>query len=418
MKQKILHLSFSDSGGAGKAALRLCSAQASAGMDASMLVASQNTHSKLVNAFYPNPGAVARLQRELRNRTFRNKIHAIKDSQKRSGYPYSPEGSPHRNDLVDTLAKADVIHLHWVARFLFLPLLNSPQLADKRFIWTLHDFHPVTGGCHYPGSCERYTSGCGQCPLLEGNDENDLSSAEWNLRQKTFAELGDRLDFVAPSAWLARKAEQSGVTGGRRVHVIRNPLDLDCFRPHAPEVCHQLLGLPNDRPLVLFVSDSPEDQRKGGDLIRDIISKIREGINAHFVSVGSERAFSDISDHTPLGMIADDRLLAMIYAAADVFLMPSRDDNLPNTVIESLSCGTPVVCFDVGGAPELIEDGSNGARVPLGDTESMAMRVVKLLKDPSLERIRLNCRKTAENAVAPDTIARQYQAIYNNATHA
>lgn len=412
--QRILHVSFTDKAGAGKAALRLCLAQIETGMNAHMLVAHKAGYASAVEPFYPQPGLLPRFLREVRGRALRRKIRAVQEKETRSGYLFSPEGSSYRDDLIEALAESDVIHLHWVARFLFLPLLTDPKLRDKRIVWTLHDFHPITGGCHYPGACERYMSGCGHCPLLKGDKANDLSHFAWQTRHKTFAALGDHLTFVAPSAWLAGQAEQSGVTGGRKVHVVSNPLDLDCFRPLERSHCRRLLGLPEDRPLVLFVSDRPEDQRKGGDLIRTILRLIREGIGAHFVSVGSESAFKDISDQSPLGMITDDRLLAIIYAAADVFLLPSRDDNLPNTAIEALACGTPVVCFDAGGAPELVKTGHNGAVVPPGDTATMATATIELLNEASRETLRDQCRQTAEDAVAPKKIAMQYNALYKD----
>lgn len=406
----ILHLSHSDSGGAGKAALRLCQAQRAHGLDAKLLVLHKSTSLACIELFYPRPGFLPRLRREYaRHRSG----PALDTTQTSSGYPYSEATSPYRDDLAAHLAQADIIHLHWTAGFLHLPILTHPALAEKRFIWTLHDFQPVTGGCHYPRDCTRHTQGCGECPLLLQRSPNDSSAQTSRLRQIIYQQLGSRLSFAAPSAWLAQQASQSSALGGRTVHVLRNPLDLDCFQPRDHTLCRQILDLPTDQPLVLFVADQPGDHRKGGDLIPDILKAIRQHLPVHFASVGAENPFPGLENHTPLGSIADDRLLALIYAAADCFLLPSRQDNMPNTVIESLACGTPVACFNIGGAPELVCNGQTGQLADAITPESLAQAALTILKHPAPASLHHQCRLIAQNQISPNRITEQSLHLYS-----
>lgn len=414
MKKKVLHLGQTDTGGAGKAALRLCLAQRQAGWDSSMLVLAKRGHSLAVKQFYPRGGWLHRLVREFRIRNTRGKMRRSGAHKTRPGYPFSPWSSAYRSDLEKAIARADIIHLHWVAGFLHFPSLNSPLLADKTLVWTLHDFYPVTGGCHYPGDCDRFQEGCGCCPVLDSNRKVDLATIGWHMRRNVYAGIGENLIFTAPSNWLVKQAARSGVVGSHKVELLRNTLDMDYFRPHERNACRKMLGLPADRPLVLFVSDQPDDLRKGGDLIKPVLHNIRQGLSAHFVSVGKDNAFPDISDHTALGAIADDRLLGLVYAAADVFILPSRDDNLPNTVIEALSCGTPVVCFSAGGAPEMLVNGQNGAVVDRLDPGAMAEAVIALVDEKESAHIRNTCRANAEAQVGSTVVLDRCQHIYNS----
>lgn len=410
---RILHLSYSDSGGAGKAALRLCQAQRSAGWNARLLVLNKTGDSEAVEQFYPRGGLRAKLVREVRIRVARRHnrkpgCHAIQED-----YPFSSWDSPYRSDLEEHLRRADIIHLHWVAGFLHLPSLLKPSLDRKPIIWTLHDLSPITGGCHYPATCDKFVTGCKACPVLGSSRQHDRSTIGWQRRRQIFAGLGSRLQFTAPSEWLVGEAGRSGVLDGHPVHLLRNTLDLDSFHPRDRLACRRLLNLPEDSRIVLFVADKANDLRKGGDRIEGIVTDIRRRTNCHFASVGSGSPFAGLSDFTPFGAIRDDRLLALIYAAADVFLLPSRDDNLPNTAIEALATGTPVVCFANGGAPELLKDPASGRVVPPGDNPAMAQAAVDLISEaPSDGRLRSSRKATLEAMIAPAVVLEKCRGIY------
>ncbi len=410
---KILHISSSDSGGAGKAALRLCLAQRTAGWDARLLVLNKTGDSPAVEQFYPRGGLKAKIVREVRIRLARRRNRKPGNHAVQPDYPFSSWDSPYRGDLEQHLQQADIIHLHWVAGFLHLPSLLIPTLATKPIIWTLHDFSPITGGCHYPASCEKFISGCHSCPVLSSSQQHDRSTIGWRRRQAIFADIGNRLQFTAPSEWLVGQAEKSGVLDGHKVHLLRNTLDLNCFQPRDSLTCRRLLNLPEDRPIVLFVADKANDLRKGGDWIEPIVTEIRLNMDCHFASVGSRSAIVNLSDYTPFGAIHDDRLMALIYAAADVFLLPSRDDNLPNTAIEALATGTPVVCFANGGAPELLDDPVCGRIVPTGDIHAMARGAVEMMPEanPSADA-RLSRRAHVEAKISPASVIEACRTVY------
>lgn len=415
-RAKILHLSYSDSGGAGKAALRLCQAQRAAGWDAHLLVLNKTGDSAAVEQFQPGGGLPAKILREVRIRLARRRSRRPGCRAIQADYPFSSCDSPYRGDLEQHLHRADIIHLHWVAGLLHLPTLLRPALATKPIIWTLHDFTPITGGCHYPAACAKFATGCNRCPILGSSQLRDRSSTGWQLRRKIFAAIGCRLQFTAPSAWLVAKAEKSGVLNGQRFHLLRNTLDLECFQPHQRSTCRRLLNLPQDRRIVLFVADKANDRRKGGDRIEEVVGDIRSRINCHFASVGSGSGFPGLTDYTPFGAIRDDRLLAMIYAAADVFLLPSRDDNLPNTAIEALASGTPVVCFASGGAPELLQQPTSGRVVPPGDVAAMAQAAVDIMAETTADDHHRSSRRAAVEAmIAPASVLEACRKIYDSA---
>lgn len=274
-----------------------------------------------------------------------------------------------------TEAVVDVVHLHWVhAGFMSLGDLAALRAP---VVWTLHDMWALTGGCHYDESCGRHAQGCGRCPILRSSADEDLSSRRWRAKRHAYAGLD--LTLIAPSRWLAELARASPLFAGRRVEVVPNGVDLQRFKPLDRRFARHALGLPADGRIVLFGAvQAGTDPRKGHDLLQAAMQRLAarwrgdQLVLAVFGDGPPRRTSTFGLDTVHFGALADEISLALLYAAADVFVAPSRQDNLPNTVVEALACGTPCVAFHIGGMPDLIGHRSTGWLAPAFDTDELA----------------------------------------------
>ena len=281
-------------------------------------------------------------------------------------------------------AGADLLHLHWVSGG-FVPI-RFPWGRELPTVWTLHDMWPFTGGCHYDQECGRYRGSCGRCPLLDSERERDYSRVTWKRKARAWADR--EMTIVAPSRWLAECARGSSLMRERRVEVIPNGLQLDRYRPIPKSQARQLLGLPLDRRLIAFGAvASTSDPRKGYDLLVPALRRLSAASTVPtgvlvFGASAPERPDEFGMPSWFLGELSDDVSLALVYSAADAFAAPSRQDNLPNTVLEALACGTPSVAFDVGGFPDLIGHMEDGFLARPFDVDDLA-RGLQLLVESS-----------------------------------
>ena len=272
--------------------------------------------------------------------------------------------------LGGSISAVDVVHLHWSVGMLDLPRI-AELVGDRPVVWTLHDMNAFTGGCHYSEGCEGYKDACRNCPLLEAG--SDFAHESWKLKQEAYAKIKN-LHIICPSQWLADCAKSSTLLQDRSVHMIPNLLPLDQFVPTNRMVARQKLGLPLDKKLIVFGADSLENERKGGHLLRAALEYLRgtealTGVEGLFF--GSSSLDVGIPSHN-LGYIADPDKLSLVYAAADVFAFPSLEDNAPQTVVEALLSGTPVVGYPVGNVPELVVHKDTGYIAAYGDPVAFA----------------------------------------------
>lgn len=288
---------------------------------------------------------------------------------------------------------ADVLALYWLPRgFLGIRQVGRLLALAKPVVWRLSDMWPFTGGCHYSGDCSRYELGCGACPQLRSTNPRDLSARLSASKRAHWR--GADLTVISPSAWMAQAASRSTILHGRDIRVIATGVDTDVFQPADAAQARRELGLPLDRPLVLFGADAAlRDERKGSGValavMRQLASNAKQRAAPALVLFGTSARPEGLPDSVPvhaLGVIADDARLAKIYAACDVFLAPSAQENLANTVLEAMACGTPVVAFAIGGMNEAIEHGSDGMLVPAGDVAALGEATAALLADATRRR--------------------------------
>ncbi len=293
--------------------------------------------------------------------------------RKRTRDRYSLAWLPDQRVQQINLLNPDIVNLHWIGSG-FLRLENLKKIKQP-IVWTMHDMWAFTGGCHYTDGCDRYLNQCGACPLLGSQSKNDLSHWNWKRRERLFKQIN--LTIVSPSQWLTNCAKQSPLLRDRRIETIPNGLDLTIYQPYAKALARSLLKLPQDKPLILFgASDATSDRRKGFHLLAEALqhlSAMEWNISPEIVIFGS--SYGNLDCGFPvhyLGVLQDDLTLALAYSAADVFVAPSIQDNLPNTVLEAIACGTPTVAFAIGGMPDLIESGHTGYLAQPLDTADLA----------------------------------------------
>lgn len=329
--------------------------------------------------------------------------------------PFSTAYVPVAQRVRRAVAQADVLHLHWIVHgFVNIAFLRQ---ARRRVVWTLHDSWAFTGGCHLPAACRRYQESCGCCPQLGSRSDADLTRLNWQRKWKSWQDVD--MVIVTPSHWLADCARSSSLFAGRRVEVIPNGIDTDVFKPLDRGACRRILNLPADKHLILFgAMGATSDENKGFDLLRQAIAALPQRVGDKeclLVVFGAQKL--DLPELQAevrfMGTLADDIALAVLYAAADVMVVPSRQENLPNTLMEAMACGTPAVAFRTGGIPDLIEHQHNGYLAEPFDTGDLARGIAWVLGQTGLGR---HGRQKVEREFALDVVTARYRKLYSELT--
>jgi len=345
-----------------------------------------------------------------------------------SGNPW-PSSDPRRM-AHPALQEADAVVLHWINHgFLGSADLQALLELDKPILWHMHDQWAFTGGCHYSGACLAFERSCGSCPQLRHRGPDDRSRQQFSERQKWATQAGNRLALVAPSLWLAGMAAKSGIVqgSGALVCCIPNPFDSEADG-QGLEPRLTVNGLA--RPRLFFAAVNPSDPRKGWDLLMMALEHLgREGLVFDVEVAGKvtdatrqqvqalEAGGHRISWLGLLGPLA----MQQAYARADFFVIPSLQENFPNTILESFAVGTPVVGFAAGGIADMIVEGQNGALAPPVDpwaSESaktmaamnLASAMVRVVKHPQGDLLRQGAYQSLD-LVRPERIARAYSEL-------
>ena len=397
-------------GGAARAAYRLHCSLRSIGIDSSMLVQVKHGDDPTVVGPGTNFG---RLVNPLRPVLDLLPILAYPKRTKSTFYPgWLPDRSRRR---VKDIAP-DLVHLHWITGgFVNVGALRKYRLP---LVWTLHDMWAFTGGCHYDDACGRFLSGCGSCPVLGSQSSYDLSSLNFRRKARAYRDLP--LTIVTPSRWLGERARKSRLLAGFPVSVIPNAIDTDCFRPLPKDAARDLLGLPKGRRLILFgAAHGGDEPRKGFSHLQSALRVLADGGAAmRFMAVifGASRPKEPPNPGVEciyVGNLKDDVSLAALYAAADVFVAPSIQENLSNTVMEALACGTSCVAFDIGGMPDLIEHRRNGYLARPFDAADLAEGMRWILdNDQRRQELSLRARQKVIEEFAMPVVARRHLELY------
>ncbi len=377
MPLRITHLSHNDrKGGGALACYRLHRALLDLGAESRMLVLQKHqddrTVTKINAGLLPLPAHAAdRILRRLHHRRLADRVW----SAGRFGI-----GGVQRHPLIED---SDILGLYWInGGFLSVTGVDRLLRQNKPVVWRLSDLWPMTGGCHHPADCTLFKHVCMRCPQLGSNRAHDLSTRQWQRKQDW---PKANLTVVAPSKWLANLAAESALLRNVRIEHITTGVDLDIFRPHSKIEMRRALGLPEDRQLILFgANNAVANPRKGFSKLIEALMMLKEWdplTSFDLVLFGSHTPPAlpfDLRLHHR-GVIHDEADKARLFAAADLFVTPSLEENLPNTVIEAMASGTPTVAFDVGGTGELIDHGATGYLATPGDSGDLARGLKSLL---------------------------------------
>ena len=418
---KVLSVCTSDSsGGAARAAYRIHQAVKPWGVDSQMFVKNKGTHDSdvlSVQEFLPkNP--LYKAFDWARNKIKNKWQHYLWEKYpQRSGDFMSDLRS---TDIGDALRKIDydVLHLHWV-NLRFLPLDKLPK--DKPIVWTLHDSWPFCGVCHYFFDCERYRHQCGACPSLNSLTENDLSRQVWKKKAKLYKGLD--LHIIAPSQWLASCARQSSLLGRFPLEVIPNCIETDIFRPLSEtEISPRWRNFQEKRfekPFLLYgAMNAATDKIKGFSNLLSALQMLENKIDApdfDLIVFGAKEGELDMDIHRPIhyvGYVGDTDELVSLYNLASVMVVPSLTENLSCTIMESLSCGTPVVAFQIGGNGDMIDHQQNGYLAREKDNEDLAKGILWCLKNNQDGHLSRNARQKVLKNYTPEIVGKKYSELY------
>ena len=394
-------MNFSDSsGGAAKATLRLCKKLNENGVLSKILVCEKKTALNFVtssNSKFIN-------KKILLNRFVEKILKLILKISSTWSFSFIQSG------LIEEIntSECDIVHLNWVGRGLLS--LDEISLIKKPVVWTMHDSWVFTGGCHLPLSCNNYISGCKLCPQCGSG----VGVPTRILLTKCKLWTGN-ITYVAPSSWLHNCAKMSLLLKNKNVKVIPNGLDMNLFKPGDKQCIRKFLGIEKEKKVILFGAvGAVTDKNKGFNLFKNALSNLNDKRNYVILVFGAEHLVVDSEfSYINLGYISDEKKLVDYYSAADVFVMPSISENLPYTVMESISCGTPVAAFNIGGISDLIDHKKNGYLAKKFDSRDLAKGiewVIKNNKTGSLSRHALKiCRKKFEI----NKVSKLYSKLYS-----
>ena len=411
---KILILNTAEhTGGAAVAANRLLRALLCSGVSATMLVRDRATDDPAVVSL--DQGAVRRWLNFLYFVWERLVIYLCNKLNKRNLFQVSIANTGINIRRTAAFREADVIHIHWINQgFLSLDEIARIIASGKRVVWTLHDLWPATAICHYPGDCVKYRTGCSACPMLNPNPLVDLAAKVARRKGKIDWR---RVTFVGCSEWIARTASESVWLREARFVSIPNPIDTTLFRPIDRREARQRLGLPEEKRLILFAAAKLSDTRKGATFLLEacrLLAAEMEG-EMEIILMGSDAAELSALSPVPvraLGYISGAAELAVAYSCADLFVIPSLEDNLPNTIMEAMACGTPCVGFRTGGIPEMIDHEVNGYVAASRDSADLARGIAWVLRHPEPGNLSVACREKVMRRYQESVVAKKYIALY------
>jgi glycosyltransferase involved in cell wall biosynthesis len=317
----------------------------------------------------------------------------------------------------DFYQAADILNFHSLhsGRFSYgaIPALTKHKPA----VWTLHDMWAFTGHCSYSYDCDRWQTGCGKCPHLDSYPEIQRDTTRPIFKLKNWIYQRSDLTIVTLSHWLTEQAKNS-LLNRFPIHHIPNGIDLDLYHPLDSQACRAELNIPNNKRVLMFGAQQIDDFRKGSDLLIEALSGLPDALKAQTLlmtlgsngqSIGQAAGIETIN----LGYISNDALKAKAYSAADLFLFPTRADNLPLMLQESMACGTPMVSFEVGGVPDLVRPGITGYLAHPEDVVDFRQGIVQLLEDDGLRsHLKKQCRDIALQEYAIELQTQRYAELY------
>lgn len=335
---------------------------------------------------------------------------AIKKHKTKHITPFSASFSGSKN-IVDKINKLnpDIVHLHWINA----GMLSTNQISKIKapIVWSLHDMWAFTGGCHYTEECDKYKFECGNCLVLNSDMELDISRKVYLQKQKLYAQKN--ITIVGLSKWMANSAKDSSLLKNQNIVNLPNPIDTDLYIPIDKYLAREKLNLPLNKKIILFgAMGATSDPRKGYVHLEKALNLL-DNDNIELAIFGTnEKVTHPKYKVNTLGFITNDSQLNLVYNSADVMIVPSIQENLSNAILESLSAGTPVVGFEIGGNSDMIDHKKNGYLARPFEAEDLADGINFIINQTN-DSLSNNARNKVETAFQQNIVAKQYLNLYN-----
>lgn len=410
---KVLIVNTSDhQGGAARAAFRLHEALLSNHINSHMIV--QNKSIDDTSVIGPNT--------KIQN--YFSKIRPIIDRLPIKLYPsrsktlFSPSWFGF-SDIVKKInnLKPDVVHLHWICGGM-IPIDDIKRIKAP-IIWSLHDMWAFTGGCHYSDGCEEYKKKCGSCKVLRSKSKSDLSYKQYKKKKNIYSSI-KKLTIVGLSSWLNELSSSSPLLKNKVHHNLPNCIDTKIYKPFDKDKARLLWNLPKNKNLILFgAMQATSDPRKGFSELIKALKKVKLK-EIELVIFGSKKPnnLPDLNFKTHyLGNLNDDISLVTLYSAVDLMIMPSLQENLSNTVMECLACGTPVIAFDIGGNKDMIVHKKNGYLAKPFDINDLAKGVLWVINNPKYDQLCSYSHTRVKAEFDMSVIVKKYIKLYDQVIH-
>ena len=307
----------------------------------------------------------------------------------------------------------DIIHLHWICEGMMR--IEDLALIKKPIVWSMHDMWSFTGGCHVSGDCDNYTRQCGECPVLCSNTSNDLSRRIFNRKKQSYRKI-DNLTFVGPSSWIIDCAKKSALLKNHKIEKIPNPIDTRVFNPVNKSAARKIAGFPENKKIVLFGAINPAgDLNKGFKQLIEALDKVpRKDIQLVVFGAGFPENPPPLKfDAVYTGILRDDIALKIIYSAADLTVIPSKQESFGQTATESMACGTPVACFDSTGLKDIVDHKINGYRAAAFDAQDLARGISWILEHSSCAALSENSVMKIKSFFETEKVAGQFSELYS-----
>jgi len=403
---KIVLINTSESvGGAAIACKRLYEAHCSQGLEVKHLVLHGDKNSDAIQIKQGGWSSKVKLYLEKLQFWFYEKSadYRFKFSTATTGFDLSQHPA---------IQEADVIHFHWLQQgFLSLKNIQSIISLGKPVFWTMHDMWTFTGGCHYVEDCSNFKNKCGHCFMLRRSSTKDLSHVLWHRKEVLYND--SNLTFITCSAWLKRIAKTSKLLSNKTVVVVPNPIDVNFFLPRKSKK--------SKKYTLLIQAMDLNDERKGFKYFIECLKELL-ATNKEITNLIKINCFGKASDagiralgfevHS-FGFLKSKEEILQAYQSSDILMIPSLQDNLPNAVMESLSCGLPVVGFDTGGIPEMVDHKVNGFITEKKNVTGLAVGIEWIINSESrYEELSKNARQKVLDSYSYETISKKYLAVY------
>ncbi|GGH17230.1 glycosyltransferase family 4 protein [Mucilaginibacter phyllosphaerae] len=417
---KVALINTSDAGGgAAEACMRLLKALQLQQVDVTMVVQHKKRADDAVYTVEKN--FFGKMRSSLNFLMERIPFMLFQERDKLVRFAFSPADAGTDISRSKVIREADIIHLHWTnSGFLSIKDLKKIFALNKPIVWTLHDMWAFTGGCHYAGPCNHFKNQCGNCYFLRNPEDNDLSHDGW-LRKKNMLGVAKSLSVVTCSHWLGEVAMKSTLLKGLMIQAIPNPIDTELFSPKDKIAARAKWGANPSAKIILFGAANINDRRKGISYLVDALhilkNKYTEDTPMEIVIFGKNKHFDVTTLPFPvqqLNMITSPADLAEIYSMADVFVSPSIEDNLPNMIMEAMSCGTPVAAFNTGGIPDLIDHLVNGYMAEFKSSADLAAGINYVLNTANHNKYGSAARYKVKRMFNNEKVAGQYIDLYKS----